>query len=458
MPDKRRRLFVASCMALVANAMGFSICTDIMGDFEHAFKLTKMQAGEAVSWGAIGGTIVLFFGGALLDSIGIGSALWLACVMHLCGLTTVILAKGFMGLAVGFLFLAIAGGLVELTINPLAATIYPEKKIHILNVLHAWWPGGIIIGGLLAYGFTKALEHAGASEAVRQASWQIKMAFVYVPVVLYAILIFGQKFPKTERAQAGIPAGTMLREALRPMFLLLVFCMFLTASTELSPNRWVGVFIQDIVGIRGILFLIYASGLMFVLRFFAGPLAHALSPLGLLVASSVLSALGLLAMSYSNGVWAIFAAATVFGVGVAYYWPTMLGVVAERFPKGGAFLLGIIGAAGGLFVSYVGNPGMGKLHDHYTLESLPPALSAKVVEKGRVDKEKEAVLPEVDKKTIEEARRNAATTTFRWMALLPTALVVIFGMMLLCERGKRHEELPAPPSGPGDTRQVTSER
>ena len=446
MADNRRRLFAASCASLVANAMAFSICTDIMGDFERAFRLTKEQAGQAVSWGAIGSVAMLFFGGALLDYIGIGTALWLACAAHVCGATTVIFAQGFWSLAIGWFFFAIASGLVEAAINPLAATIYPEKKIHILNVLHAWWPGGLIIGGLLAFGFPHLLQAAGAPESLMQASWKIKMAFVYVPVVIYAILIFGQPFPKTERAQAGVPASVMLREALRPMFLVLVFCMFLTASTELAPNRWVGVFINDIVGIRGILFLVYTSGLMFVLRFFAGPLANALSPLGMLVVSSVLSALGLLALSYSASVAGIFVAATVFGVGVTYYWPTMLGVTAERFPKGGAFLLGIIGAAGGLFLSYAAIPGMGKLHDHYTLESLPPDVSARVVVEGRVDSDKEAALPAEAKSAIEEARRTAAKTTFRWVAVLPAALVLIFGALAVRERLVRKPEDPPLPA------------
>ncbi|MCY3019977.1 MAG: hypothetical protein NTW87_13240, partial [Planctomycetota bacterium] len=291
-------------------------------------------------------------------------------------------------------------------------------------------------------GFTKALDAAGASEATKAASWQIKLAFVYVPVLIYALLIFRQHFPKTERAQAGVPAETMLREALRPLFLLLVLCMFLTASTELAPGRWVGVFIKDIVGIRGILFLVYTSGLMFVLRHFAGPVARALSPLGLLVVSSVVSTAGLLAMSYSSGVFAMFMAATVFGIGVTYYWPTMLGLTAEWFPKGGAFLLGIIGAAGGLFISYVTIPGMGALHDHYTQRALPPAIAIAVVDKeqNRVDAERVKALPKDQQLIVEAARRDAAQTTFRWVAVMPTILIFLFAGLAVYDRRTRKPE------------------
>ena len=447
--DNRRRLFVASCAALVANAMAFSICTDIMGDFERYFQFTKAQAGQAVSWGAIGGTLMLFVGGALLDFVGIGRALWLAVLAHVVGLTLMICAQGFWSLAVAWTFIAIATGLVEAAVNPLAATMYPENKTHIMNVLHAWWPGGLIIGGLIAYGLTKVFTLTGASEVLQGHSWQIKMATAYVPVLIYAVLIFGQKFPQTERVKAGVSAGTMFREALRPMFLLIVLCMFLTASIELGPNRWVGVFIHDIVGIRGVLMLVYTSGLMFVMRQFSGPITARISSVGILIASSIFSGLGLLWLSYAGGPVTLFLAATVFGVGVAYFWPTMLGVTAERFPKGGAFLLGVVGAAGGLFLAYVTVPGMGKLHDHYTLAGLPGTVAAKVVVEGRVDAGLEADLPAAEKATIDAARKTAASTTFRYVAIMAAVLVVLFSIMALRDKANRKRAPGAAPAPGG---------
>jgi MFS family permease len=436
----RRRLFAASCAALVANAMAFSICTDVMGDFERVFQLTKVEAGQAVSWGAIGGTIVLFAGGALLDFVGVGTVFWLALATHLAGFTTVIFAQDFWGLAIGWLFLALAGGLVQAAINPLAATLYPEKKTQIFNMLHAWWPGGLVIGGVLAYGLGWAFDLPGIPEGLRKHGWQIKMACAYVPVALYAALILGQTFPKTERVEAGVKTRAMFREALRPMFLLLMFCMLLTASVELGPNRWVGVFVKDIVGIRGVLMLAYTSGLMFVLRIFAGPLVRRISSMGLLLCSSVLSALGLLWLSHATGPITLFLAATAFGVGVCYFWPTMLGTTAERFPKGGAFLLAIMGAAGGLFLAYVTVPGMGRLHDYYTLNSLPADVAQKVVVDGRVDESREATLTGDEKKAVGQARQTAASTTFRYVSGMAVVLVIVFGaMMLRDQRNKRKD-------------------
>jgi hypothetical protein len=276
------------------------------------------------------------------------------------------------------------------------------------------------------------------------------MACIYVPMALYAVLILGQQFPNTERVKAGVSTGAMFREALRPMFLLLVFCMCLTASVELGPNSWVGVFIKDIVGIPGVLVLAYTSGLMFLLRIFAAPLAKRIPSIGILIGSSVLSGLGLLWLSCATGPVTLFLAATVFGVGVCYFWPTMLGTTAERFPKGGAFLLAVVGAAAGLFLAYVTVPGMGRLHDHYTLKGLPPAVARKVVVEGRVEEARVAKLPAEQKAEVEQAKRTAASTTFRYVAIMAAVLVVLFGGILvhdrIAQRKKgRLEPEPGPP-------------
>ena len=444
--QNRRRLFIASCVALVATAVAFSLCTDIMGDLERAFRLKKRLVGEAVGAAALGHSAAILIGGAVLDLLGMSSALWLACAAHLVGVTMIILAQGFWSLLAGWTCMGIASGLIEATVNPLAATMYSDRKTHMLNVLHAWWPGGLIIGGLVGYGLTKALQAADAPRLL-DASWQIKMAVVYLPVVLYAALILGQSFPKTERVQAGVSTATMFRQALQPLFLVLVVCMFMTASTELGPARWVGVFVNDIIGIRGILFLVYTSGLMFILRFFAGPLAHRLSPVGIMIGGSALSAIGLFCLSYSQTALTVFAAATIFGVGVTYFWPTMLGITSERFPKGGALLLGLLGGAGNLFIGLIMIPAMGSLHDHYTICDLPPALRDTLVVEGRVDEATVETLAKPDKESVDAARKVAACTTFRRVALLPVLLTLIFGAIFLHDlrRGGYRQEFLAPP-------------
>ena len=220
-------------------------------------------------------------------------------------------------------------------INPLAATLYPEEKTHRLNVLHAWWPGGLIIGGLLAV----LMGRLGWS-------WKTQMTIVLIPTVIYGLLIFGQKFPKTERAAAGISTRDMLKVALRPAFLLLLGAMMITASLELAPGQWVESVLRRTANMSGTLILVYGSAIMFVLRFFAGPIAHRISPIGMMWASVTITAIGLWLLSNVETAAMAYLTATVFYVGVCFMWPTMLGITSERFPQGGAFTMGLMGFAG----------------------------------------------------------------------------------------------------------------
>ena len=162
--------------------------------------------------------------------------------------------------------------------------------------------------------------------------------------------------PRTERVEQGVSTGQMFAACFRPGFLLMVACMVLTAATDLGPTQWIPNILSN-AGVSGTLVLVWITGLMAVGRMFAGPFVHSLSPIGMLTASSVLSALGLYAMSQSTGVM-LFAAATIFAVGVCFFWPTMLGFVAENYPNSGALGLAIMGGVGmlsaGLFVPIIG--------------------------------------------------------------------------------------------------------
>ncbi len=360
--NRRWRLFVASCFALVATAMAFAVRTDIMDALSTHFHLTKEQTGWVAGAAFWGFAISIFFGSPLCDALGMGTLLGLAFLSHSLGVLSTIFAQDFWMLWSATLLVGIGNGLVEATINPLIATLYPDEKTHKLNTLHAWWPGGLILGGLGAF----ALTQLGFN-------WQVKMATILIPTLIYGALFLGQKFPPTERVQSGVSTSEMFREALRPLFLLWLGCMFLTASTELGPNQWVGDVLTKTAQVPGILVLVYVSGLMFVLRFFAGPIAHRLSPIGLLRVSAVLATIGLFTLSYATNPVTAFASATLFGIGVCYFWPTMLGVTSEQFPKGGALLLGLMGTAGNLSVAFI-LPLMGKVYDNYG-----PAMSFRVV-------------------------------------------------------------------------------
>jgi hypothetical protein len=321
------------------------------------------------------------------------------------------------------------------------------------------------------------VEHV--SDADSSLGWKVKMALLLVPLAIYGLLALGQKFPLTERVQANVSTGEMFLQVLRPMFLLWAFCMLLTASTELGPNqwqesvlkrtafegaeptyKWLGLFSQKGFGT---LVFVYTSGLMFVMRFFAGPLAHRFSPVGMLTGSALFSALGLYWLSYVNTPFMAFVAATVFGVGIAYFWPTMLGVTAERFPKGGALLLGLMGSFGNLAISQA-LPIMGGIYDSYTVANLSPELRAKKVmlpdgsEIPVVNPATSTWIPQVvtDKiypagtqklnpdavaklsgeelVVVQKAETIGAAHAFRWVATLPMVLVVIFGLIAISDK------------------------
>ena len=338
----RRRLFIASCVALIATAASFSIRGDILGDLGTQFSLNANQLGQAAGAWAYGFTLSIFIGGQLVDSLGMRRIVGLAFLMHVAGVALTIFANGFWMLFAGTLAIGLGNGLVEAFANPLTATIYPDRKTEKLNLLHVWFPGGIVIGGLAAY----ALAKMGFG-------WQVKMAFILVPTVIYGVMFLGQSFPPTERVQQGISTGAMYKAVVRPLFLLLLFCMILTASTELATNQWLTYILSNTAGLAAgsILVLVWINGLMAVGRFFAGPIVHRLSPIGLLIGSSILSAIGLIGLSLADSRPTAFVAATIFAIGICYYWPTMLGVTSERFPEGGALALAIIGGTGTLAVA-----------------------------------------------------------------------------------------------------------
>jgi len=257
----------------------------------------------------------------------------------------------------GFFVMGLSQGLVEGVINPLVTTIYSDEKTKWLNRLHAWWPGGQIIGGLLAVAMTQAFN----------ASWQLKLATILVPSAIYLVMALSMQYPKTERVQSNVSTGEMWSQAAKPLFLLLFVCMWMTAAAELGPDQWFPKVMGALVPqLQGVLFLVYTAGLMFVLRTFGSGIAHK-NPLGTLFVCSILTAVGLYwlgGLQPGSSALMAFAAATVFGIGKTYFWPTMLGVTAEQFPRGGALLISIMGGTGMLSVA-VALPIMGARIDQY---------------------------------------------------------------------------------------------
>jgi len=363
------RLFMGSCSSLISTSVCFAVIGAIMGALKQEFVLSNEQVGYIGGAAIWGFTISIFVLGPLCDVLGMRNLMRFAWLCHLAGALVMMFATGYWMLFFGALILALGNGTVEAACNPLIATLYPDEKTKKLNQFHVWFPGGILIGAVSCF----LLDKLGLTQ------WQLKLALIILPTIVYGFLFIGQGFPATERVQSGVTFGGMVRGALlRPLFLILLACMAITASLELGPGRWVPA-VLEAGGIAGILVLAYINGLMAVLRFFAGPVVHRISPTGILVGSAILAGVGLYIFSFAETTPMAFASATIFAVGVCYFWPTMLGVTSERVPRSGALGLALMGGMGMLVVGVVTAPQMGKLADGYLHEALPPAETTEVL-------------------------------------------------------------------------------
>jgi MFS family permease len=350
---KKPLLFGASCIALVVTALTFATRAGMIEPWREEFKLTAEQAGWIIGTAFWGFTLAMILGGPLVDVIGMKRIIFIAFGCHIAGILLTIFATGFWTLFISTLFIGIANGSVEAATNPLITAMYVEDKTRKLNQFHVWFPGGIVIGGLMVF----LLEVIGLG-------WRIQMAAMLIPTLLYGILFFNQKFPETERVTAGFSYKDMLKACVSPLFLFMAACMIMTAATELGSNQWMTALLEDVMkkeGIPSILLLVWISGIMATGRSVAGPIVHRLSPSGVLLGSAIFAGIGLLMLSYLSGYWS-FLAAAVFAVGITYYWPTMLGFVNENIPKSGALGLAIMGGIGFLGGA-IAQPVLGRIYD-----------------------------------------------------------------------------------------------
>ncbi len=417
----KARLFLASVMALFMSGVAASLRASVANDLQRIFldPIDRVRSGEMI--GAIlgvpflGYALTIAIGSALLDAIGMGLLLPLSGICFIAGTLTLVFAGSMASgagvytvLCIGAWITGIGWGLVETVVNPLCASLYPDEKTARLNTLHAWWPGGLIAGGLLGFGLSET-----------SANWQFKLALILIPAAAVVVLCLGLKFPPTERAAAGVSMGEMFRELANPLFLVLFCSMFLTAASELAPGQWVDLALTRTVHMRGILLLVYVSAIMFAARHFAGPLVHKLSAIGLLWCSCLLASLGLVALSFANSPVTGVLAATVWGVGVCFMWPTMLATASERFPRGGALLMGLMGTAGTLSINFV-LPAMGRIFDTKKIEAAGGEAAFKALTGDKLD----------------QVLGAASQASFRAVAILPAILLIVFGAIWLYDRSK----------------------
>jgi fucose permease len=352
--SQRDKLFVASCVALIVTAMSFAIRGNIITEWGKQFGLGEDKLG--VINGAWGITFALatVVGGWLCDVLGMGKILTFAFVGHAAGIAITCAANkdnAYTMLLGGTLVMGLANGFVEAACNPLITTLYPDQKIKRLNLFHAWFPGGIVIGGLVGY-------FIAGSKAGGDHNWQVQMLSMLVPLFIYGFLFMGKKFPATERQASGVSNSEMFKACLNPLFIVMLVCMTMSAATELVTGGWIPDILTVTTGFAGIILLVIQNGLMAVGRNFAGPIVHRISPIAMLVGSATFASIGMFLLKTANSASTALLATVVFAVGVCFFWPTMLGVTSERFPKTGALGIGMMGGIGSMSVS-IWNPIVG---------------------------------------------------------------------------------------------------
>lgn len=358
------RLFAACCIALIVTAMTFAIRAGILNQLSASFQFSDTELGWINSMAFLGFPVAMMVGGLLYNSLGARTLMYLAFASHLLGLILTITADGFWTLLISTFFIGFANGSVEAAANPLIADIYHTNKTTKLNKFHMWFPGGIVIGALISTLMTKL-----------GMDWQMQIAVMLVPTVIYGAMIFGQPFP--EMANSETSTKNNLLALISPLFILMLITMSITATTELGTQQWV----ERILGASGahpMLILAMVTGLMAVGRYFAGPVIHALNPVGVLLASSVLAAVGIYLMSMASG-GMVYVAAIVFALGVMYFWPTMIGFVTEYLPKTGALGMSLVGGAGMFGVS-MWNPIIGGWLDDAKAKAAESGLTGPAVE------------------------------------------------------------------------------
>ncbi|MEM6486143.1 MAG: MFS transporter [Pseudomonadota bacterium] len=416
----RTRLNQLGNLSIFMIGLGFAVRANIAPYLQADIydKIDPLNSAAMVG-GALGITftgfaLTLLFGSALVDLIGMKRMLLLSALGYIAGaiglyVATLMPVGGAVETVVlaSLLLTGLGWGAVEAAANPMVAAIYPEEKTHRLNILHAWWPAGIVVGGLL-----------GVAINAMELAWELNLLVLMLPSLVLTWMVATSTFPPTERVASGVSYADMLRELVsRPLFWVLWGCMYLTAAAELAPGQWVNLALSNIVGMQGILLLVYVSSLMFVMRHYAGPIVARISSMGLMFVSCLAAGIGLYLLSVSNSPPVAFAAATVWGMGVCYMWPTMLAITAERFPRGGALALGLMGFAGGMSIQFV-LPQMGAVFDAAKLEFA-----------GGADK-----LALLSPDVMRDAVRQASVESFQLVAVVPLLLLPIFGFIWMYDR------------------------
>jgi MFS family permease len=419
----KNRLFVASCLALLVTSLSFGIRAGLLDTWKYEFGLNQEQVGIIIGTAFWGFPLAIIIGGIVVDIIGMKKLLIAAAIFHLLGIVLTITATGFWSLFISTLLIGIGNGTVEAACNPLVASLYTDRKTTKLNHFHLWFPGGIVIGTLIVTFFG---QHIPGSNYL--SNWKFLVALMLIPTVLYGYLFAKQQLPITERVASGVSTSEMYRSLLNPLFILMIILMFGTAITELFTGQWIDVLLKNVTD-NALLLLTIETGVMVIGRAFAGPVVGKFSPQGVLLISAIFSTIGLYMLGHSTGNM-LFAGALIFGIGVCYFWPTMIGFVAENLPKTGAVGLNLMGGAG-MFAVSIYMFFMGGYYDRLIAGKLPADADIHTYNKA---------LPGTEMaNALAEAKKAAGPEIINATLVIPIMLTLAFTGLFLYMKSRRTE-------------------
>lgn len=417
-----KRLLWAGFFAILAASVGFGIRANIGGMWRAEYGFTDQQIGDIATAGFPGFCFGIIAGGLVCDRLGYRALIVAAFVLHLLSAFTSFLSSAsdpawsYSVLYWSTFVFGLANGTLEAVANPLVATLFPQRRTHYLNILHASWPAGMVLGGLLVLGLGDTVD------------WKVLLAMFLLPTLLYGALFFGQSMPESEARERGLPFGAMFRDvglcgalviclllsqffggslhfppwlangtagvlvlavgiatrfSLGSFLLAVLFVThLLVGAVELGTDSWIGNITGNfLTPAQGQILFVFTSAIMFVLRFCAGTIERlGLSPIVILLLSAVLACIGLELASGIETFAGALVALAVYAVGKTFFWPTMLAVASDRFPRTGAIAISLMGGIGMLSAGVVGGPGLGYAKDRFAGEELraaDPALHAR---------------------------------------------------------------------------------
>lgn len=461
-----KRLLAAGFTAILAAGVGFGIRGGLFSTWAAEFNFTGAQLGAIGGAGFTSFCFGIMIGGVFVDKIGYGKLVVAAFALHVLSAFITFGATAGMDNATAYQFLfwgmfafGAANGTLEAVANPLVATVFPKARNHYLNILHASWPLGMVLGGVIGWVLGDTMNWG----------WKAQLSLYLLPTLVYGVMFLGQHFPKSAASAKGLRMGEMFKDVGLLSGAVVCFMLYLffkgtltpllggnvTLSTILSAGvaigllAWIGAitkfaighwllfvlfiihamvgavelgtdgWIQNITGsiltpTQGKILFVLTSLMMFLLRFCAHFIETriGLKPISLLFVCAVLACIGLNLVSAISTFGPALGALLVYALGKTFFWPTMLAVTGDRFPRTGAIAMSLMGGVGMMSAGLIGGPGLGYAKDRFAAEELKKADAALYEEwKGEGASSKFLAFNEVvaiDPARLEAAKKAAA--------------------------------------------------